>query len=222
MEKQFIIGNWKSHKTVAQTEEWFADIALELHEIGQDTDKTIILCPPFPLLPLCKTLIGKNHLPIHLGSQDISPFGEGAYTGAVAGTLLRNFVEYCIIGHSERRKYFAETEEILAQKVIQAKAHGIEPLYCVPDKDARIPHGVNIVAFEPIASIGSGHPDTPEDAEAVARFIKEKNGVSYVIYGGSVTDKNVHEFTQQTNVNGVLPGGASLSSKDFAGIIHNA
>lgn len=222
MKKQFIVGNWKSNKTVEETQEWFTDFVLALHEVGHNTEKTIVLCAPFPLLPLCKQKIGENHISLFLGAQDVSPFGDGAYTGAVDAHLLKDFVQYTIIGHSERRKYFFETEEILEKKVAMAKAYGIEPIYCVSEKDMAIPSGVNIVAFEPLTAIGSGHPDSPENAGEVARFLKEKNSVSYVLYGGSVTAANVHEFTQQASIDGVLPGGASLSPSEFASLIHHA
>lgn len=222
MKKQFIVGNWKSNKTVEETQEWFTDFALALHEVGNDIEKSIVLCVPFPLLSLCKQKIEENHIAMSLGSQDISPFGDGAYTGEVDGHLLKDFVRYTIIGHSERRKYFFETEEILGQKVAMAKAYGIEPIYCISEKDMAIPSGVNIVAFEPLTAIGSGHPDSPENAEEVARFLKEKNSVSYVLYGGSVTAANVRDFTQQISIDGVLPGGASLSPSEFATLIHHA
>lgn len=222
MKKQYIIANWKSHKTIAETQVWFEDIALKIHENGHQEEKIVIVCPPFPLLALCHDLVKKHNLPISIGSQDISPFTEGAYTGAVDGKLIREFAEYAIIGHSERRKYFLETPDVLAEKVAMARAFGLNPLYCTAEKEEKIPMGVDIVAYEPVSAIGSGQPDTPEDAESVAGFIKEKNTVVYVLYGGSVTAANVNGFTQQTSVSGVLVGGASLSPDDFAGIIHNA
>lgn len=222
MKKTFIIANWKSHKTFEETETWFSDMSLTLREKPYSKESEIIVCPPFPLLQLSQTLVKKHSLPISLGSQDISPFPEGAYTGAVSGKLLREITAYAIIGHSERRKYFSETPEILAQKVGMARSFGIQPIYCTSEKDEKIPPGVDIVAFEPLSAIGSGQPDTPEDAEAVASFLKQKNSVLYVLYGGSVTSDSVNRFTQQSSIDGVLVGGASLSPQDFAAIIHNA
>lgn len=222
MKKQYIIANWKSHKTVDETEEWFEDMALKVHEFGDLEEKVIIVCPPFPLLPICKKLIHQHKLPFFIGSQDISPFAEGAYTGAVDGKLIREFADYAIIGHSERRKYFGETPELLAEKVGTARAFGLQPIYCTAEKEEKIPVGVDIVAYEPVTAIGSGHPDSPENAEAVAGFLKQKNSVLYVLYGGSVTATNVNQFSEQSSINGVLVGGASLSPQDFAAIIHHA
>lgn len=222
MKKQFITANWKSHKNLQETEEWFLDMAIALHERPFSSETEIIVCPPFPLLTLAYQLVKKHDLPIAIGSQDLSSFPEGAYTGAVSGRLLKDIVTYAIIGHSERRKYFGETSDILATKVAMARSFGINPIYCTSEKDEKIPSGADIVAFEPITAIGSGQPDTPEDAEAVAGFLKQKNSVSYVLYGGSVTAANVNQFTQQSSINGVLVGGASLSPQDFAAIIHDA
>jgi triosephosphate isomerase len=220
MKKQFIVGNWKSNKTIDETQEWLNEFMVHSSQFTEE--KVVILCPPFPLLSLIQDFIKQHHLPIALGTQDISPFGDGAYTGEVDGHLLKDFVQYAIIGHSERRKYFSETDELLGQKVAMAKAYGIEPIYCISEKNMPIPSGVNIVAFEPLAAIGSGHPDSPENAEEVARFLKEKNSVSYVLYGGSVTAANVRDFTQQVSIDGVLPGGASLSPREFASLIYHA
>lgn len=222
MKKQFIVANWKSHKTVEETKEWFEEIALSLHEFGSTDEKKIIVCPPYPLLSFCQEYIHKHKLPIVIGSQDISPFAEGAYTGAVDGKLIREFAQYTIIGHSERRKYFKETPDMLAEKVGIALASGLVPIYCTSDKNEKIPIGVTIAAYEPLEAIGSGHPDSLQDAEAVAGFLKQKNGVSYVLYGGSVTSKEVAHFTQLASIDGVLVGGASLSPQEFAAIIHHA
>lgn len=222
MRKQFFAANWKSHKTLEETKEWLSDIALRVHELSLSQEKEIILCPPFPLLTICHDFIQKHHLPIHLGSQDISPFPDGAYTGEVSGKLLREFVTYTIIGHSERRKYFSETLEQLAQKVQISLSSGIEPIYCVSDKEEKIPEGVQIVAYEPLAAIGSGHPDSPDDAEAVAKLLKEKNNIRYVLYGGSVTAADVASYMQCSSLDGVLVGGASLAPEDFSAIIQHA
>lgn len=222
MKKNFIIANWKSHKTYKETVSWLNELALKIHEAGSLEQKEIIVCPPYPLLPLCHEYITMHKLPIGIGSQNISPFAEGAYTGEVDGKLLHDFAQYVIIGHSERRKYFKETPDMLAEKVAMARAFGLTPIYCVSDKDEKIPFGVDIVAYEPLLAIGSGKPEDPNDVEAVAGFIKQKNSVSYVLYGGSVTSKDVANFTQLASINGVLIGGASLSPDEFAAIIQHA
>lgn len=222
MEKQFFIANWKSNKTPQETEEWLKEFQISNIKQQISQDKKVIVCPPFPLLSMFAQYVKEHNEPIEVGSQDISPFSEGAYTGAVSGKLLRAYATYAIIGHSERRKYFHETKEELAKKVTMALSCGITPIYCVSDKDEKIPEGVTIVAFEPITAIGSGSPEDPNTVEVVARFIKEKNSVVYVVYGGSVTPENVAHYTSLPSIHGVLIGGAGLDPKSFAAIIQYA
>jgi triosephosphate isomerase len=222
MKKQYIIANWKSHKTLDETKEWFSEFSVHSSEITDRKDVVAVVCPPFPLLPACKELVETHHLPLFVGSQDISQFQEGAYTGFVSGRLLKELVMYTIIGHSESRQYFHESLEDLQAKVAMALSVGIAPVYCVSDKNEKIPTGVQIVAFEPISAIGSGKPDDPQEVEATAAFIKQQNSVTYVLYGGSVTGENVSHYTSLTSIDGVLIGGASLSADVFANIIQHA
>lgn len=223
MKKQFIVANWKSHKTLEETKEWFSEFTIHSSEFTDNKDAVAIVCPPFPLLTLCYELVASHHLPIFIGSQDISQFEEGAYTGFVSGKLLKELVLYAIIGHSESRQYFHESLQDLKEKVAMALSVGITPIFCVSDKNEKIPQGVQIVAFEPIAAIGSGKPDDPGEVEATAQFIKQQNNnVQYVLYGGSVTEENVSQYTTLTSINGVLVGGASLSADVFAKIIQHA
>lgn len=220
MKKQFIVANWKSHKTTEEAKDWLTEFAVHSSQIAGD--KEIIICPSFPLLPMIAAFIRQHHENFFIGTQDISPYPEGAYTGAVSGKLLKEFGTYAIIGHSERRQYFHESLEDLSKKVTLALSCGITPIYCVSKKDEKIPAGVKIVAFEPIAAIGSGAPEDPTMVEAIASFIKQKNSVLYVLYGGSVTPDNVNTYTSLSSINGVLVGGASLSADTFADIIQHA
>ena len=185
-------------------------------------DKEIIICTPFTLLPFCRSYIDKDKLPIELGAQNISPFEEGAYTGEVSAKQVAEFAQYTIIGHSERRKYFFENEDMLTNKVSLALSNNLTPVFCVQDATTPVPQGVSIIAYEPIFAIGSGHPDTPESADKVAYEIKQKNNIPFVLYGGSVTAENVNTFTKMENIDGVLVGGASLDAEKFAEIIKNA
>jgi triosephosphate isomerase len=134
---------------------------------------------------------------------------------------MKDLVDYTLIGHSERRKNFLETDEILFKKVEMAKSAGLKVIYCVPDAMTKIPENVEIVAYEPITAIGSGNPDTPENASTVARAIKNQ-GILAVLYGGSVTSENVHHFTKEDAIDGVLVGGASLKPVEFSSIIASA
>ncbi len=220
MKKQFIIANWKSNKTGKETQEWLEEFTVHSSLLREDT--IVIVCPPFPLLPAVSHYFMQHHENLAVGSQDISPFPEGSYTGAVSGKLLHEFATYAIIGHSERRNYFHENTEELAKKVALALSCGITPVYCISEKGEKIPQGVQIVAYEPITAIGSGSPEDPAAVEAVASFIKQKNSVVYVLYGGSITPENVNQYTSLPSIHGVLVGGASLSSSTFAEIIHHA
>lgn len=218
MKRMFIIANWKSNKVEAEVKEWierFTNYDLRIE------NKEIIICPSFLHLPILKSYVLNHKSFIKLGAQDISPFEEGAYTGEVNGEQIKEFADYIIINHSERRRYFSEDGETVTKKVSMAKKYNLTPIFCVQENDTFIPQDVEIVAYEPVFAIGSGNPDTPENAERAAKIIK-KSGVDYVLYGGSVTSKNVREFTQMPNIDGVLVGGASLDPLEFAEIVKNA
>ncbi len=215
MKKLLIAGNWKSNKTAGEAIEWLGNFKLE-------TQAQVILFIPFTLLFPLKQEILRLQIPIQLGAQDISPFPDGAYTGEVSARQIKELADWVIIGHSERRKYFRETDEVLAQKVGQAKSAGLHIVYCVPDQETAIPPGVDAVAYEPVWAIGTGKSDTPDNASQVTRMIKAKSNISAVIYGGSVTPDNVASFVSQEAIDGVLPGGASLDPEKFANLILNA
>ena len=221
MKKLFIVANWKSNKTILETQEWFQTFN-NLHLAFNKEEKEIIVCPPFTLLPTVQQSIVNGQLSIVAGTQDISPFEHGAYTGEVNAQQVKEFATYVIVGHSERRQNFKEDPEMLGKKVAMALASGLKPIFCVQGKETPIPEGVEIVAYEPVFAIGTGHPDTPEDAEDVAKTIKEKHNIPYMLYGGSVNPENIHSFTSLPSVDGALVGGASLDAEKFVAIIKNA
>lgn len=227
MKKIYIIANWKSNKTILQAGEWFQTLnnLLASRRSGQLTinkeKKEVIVCPPFTLLPFVKELIVNSQLSA-IGAQNISPFNEGAYTGEINAKQIKEFADYVIIGHSERRKYFNETDEILEKKVKMALKHNLAPIFCTQGVNTKIPQNAEIVAYEPVFAIGTGNPDTPENADQVAKQIKEKNRIQYVLYGGSVTSDNVKNFIDMPNIDGVLVGGASLDAQEFYKIIQKA
>lgn len=221
MKKLFIIANWKSNKTTEEANEWLQNLANSGLESGEN--KVAIVCAPFTLLPLLKSYSDEVTLPVSFGSEDVSPFEEGAFTGEVSAHEVREFAEYAIIGHSERRNLLNEDDELLAKKVAMAVKNTLTPIFCVQDENTPIPQEVTLVAYEPIAAIGSGHPDTPENAERVVKAIKEKNPqVQYVLYGGSVTPENINTFTQSPSIDGALIGGASLDAQKFIQLVQNA
>lgn len=220
MKHLFIVANWKANKTTPEAEEWFQTINSLQLTFNKD-NKEIIVCPSFTLLPLVRELIVNSQLSIVVGTQDISPFDEGAYTGEVNGKQIKEFTDYVIIGHSERRQNFKETDEMLIKKVLMAQKYLLTPIFCIQEQDTFVPEGVKIVAYEPVAAIGTGNPDTPENAEKVAKAVKEK-GVQFVLYGGSVNTQNVSSFTSMESIDGVLVGSASLDASEFGKIIQNA
>ncbi|QQG40856.1 MAG: triosephosphate isomerase [Candidatus Levyibacteriota bacterium] len=220
MKKILIVGNWKSNKTEIETNEWFQRFTI--YDL-RFTNKEIIICPPFTLLSNLKSSILNHKSFIKLGAQDISPFDEGAYTGEVNGKQIKEFADYVIIGHSERRRYFGESEDIIVKKIEMAQKYELTPIVCVSDiKQAEnYTRYTLIIAYEPLFAIGSGNPDTPENANEMAKKIKEIIDAP-VIYGGSVTSQNVKSFTQMPSIDGVLPGKASLDANEFASIIEKA
>jgi triosephosphate isomerase len=228
MKKLSIIGNWKSYKTSQETKDWFEKIALQKDLLRTIQDKEIVLCVPFTLLEVTKQLVSQYDLPLQIGAQDISPFDEGKFTGEINGKQLQEFATHVIIGHSERRKNFGDTDEVVRQKIEKAYANNLTPIVCVSDLTqvqalGNLSHDKQmIIAYEPLFAIGSGTPDTPENAEKTCAEIKKAMPQAIVIYGGSVTSENVHSFTSQETIQGVLPGGASLDPEEFALLIQHA
>lgn len=219
MKNLLIVANWKSNMSSDEATKWLQELKI----MNQDlSEKEVIVCPPFSLLNILNSYFLTHNSVFKLGAQDVSPFPKGAYTGEIAAEQLKEFVTYAIIGHSERRKYFHEDDQMLANKVDIALENGITPIYCIQDAQTPIPEKVTIAAYEPVFAIGTGQPDTPESANGVAREVKERTKVKMVLYGGSVTGENVRSFTETESIDGVLVGSASLHSDSFTHIIQNA
>lgn len=215
MKKIFIVANWKSNKTESEAKEWLTRFKIN----DPSSDKEIIICPSFTLLPILKSYILNHKSSIKLGTQDISLFEEGSYTGEVNGKQIKEFADYVIIGHSERRKNLNESDKMLEKKVLMAKKYKLNPIFCIQSEKTKIPKDVEIVSYEPIFAIGTGYPDTPESAENISKSVKDNSGIATVLYGGSVTSENVSSFTKMQNVSGVLVGKASLDPVEFMHIL---
>lgn len=213
MKDIWVIANWKSNKTIAEALDWVAQVG---PNVPKKENLKIVVCSTFSSLSEVKKAITVGNFPINVGSQDLSPFGVGAYTGEESAELLGQLVNLAILGHSERRTNFGETDEMIANKARQANQFNITPLVCVQGPDTIVPADCKLIAYEPIFAIGTGNPDTPENANNVARALKDRYGQDLmVLYGGSVSSENVKNFATQPNINGLLIGKASLDPAEF-------
>lgn len=227
MEKTLIVANWKENFTAAEAERWVGGLNEELR-IKNKGGVEIVVCPPFVLTSILHSLLLIPNSPFRLGAQDVSKFEGGQYTGEVSAKMLKDFVSYVIVGHSERRKYFGETNEDVGLKIEQCLKHDLAPIVCVSNlEQASASQCVNesnkiIFVYEPVEAISTGgefHPDDPEHAQVMAKEIKAVAGQDIrVLYGGSVTSENVKSFVSQPDINGVLVGQASLDAGEFTKI----
>lgn len=244
-----IAGNWKMNLDHLQAIALIQKLSWTLSDADHDYSKVeVAVFPPFTDLRSAQTLIDAEKFEVELGAQDISRHESGAFTGEVSGTMLEKLaVKYVLIGHSERRQYHAEGDELVQAKVAAAWKHNLVPVICVGETleeleqqgQSAVPvaqtiaalsgHeslGEFVIAYEPVWAIGTGKVATPAEAEAVAKAIRtalETNfgpeaAHSRILYGGSVKANNVAGFLASGEVDGVLVGGASLDADEFAGI----
>jgi triosephosphate isomerase (TIM) len=246
----FIAGNWKMNLDHLQSIAFVQKLAWSLKDARHDFGVTeVAVFPPFTDLRSVQTLISADKLELGFGAQDVSAHASGAYTGEISADMLKALdVQYVIIGHSERRQYHRETDEIVAEKVALAISKGLIPVICVgetaDDLELYGPSAVPVqqlrgalslsggatdivVAYEPVWAIGSGKAATPEQAEQVAEQLRyvvaelfggEVADATRILYGGSVKSTNIAGFLRQPNVDGALVGGASLDITEFASI----
>jgi triosephosphate isomerase (TIM) len=237
--KIIIAGNWKMHKNQAESLEFVQLFKSELE--NTDEAREIVLCVPFTSLSLLsKTLHGSS---IRLGAQNIHWEDFGAYTGEIAGDMLTEVgVNYVVVGHSERRQYFCETDETVNLRLKAAQKHGLTPILCVGEtkqqRDAGETENIIInqlkqdlvgidqtnlvIAYEPIWAIGTGDTCETKEANRVIGLIRQQLTEKDITiqYGGSVKPDNIDEIMAQKEINGVLVGGASLEAKGFARIVN--
>lgn len=215
----YLVANWKSFKSLDKSLGW-----LETFKGMGKTDVEVVVCPPFPYLRLMNEKVDEWRLPFSLGVQDISPFPFGAYTGAIAAEMVKDWVKYAIVGHSERRRYFHETHQEVANKVDMCLESEIIPIVCVDEpyatqQVAAIPQKSLkkcLIAYEPLDAIGTGAPDDPEHAKEVIKRIRLKSDNEVpVLYGGSVTSANISEFVNDEVSDGALVGGASMRADEW-------
>jgi len=213
----FVIANWKLNLTTEEVKSW-----VETFNIFSQTysfNKVIpIICPTFVHLPYLKS----NLINAKIGSQEVSCFSEGAHTGEVSAKQLKDFVSYSIIGHSERRNQFGETDEIVVEKAKLCVENNITPIICVSTLDQVKPLKVSeniLIAFEPLSAIGSGNPDSSEHIENTASGIINIVPTAKVLYGGSVLGENIESLSKLRNIAGFLVGTESLKAESFITIL---
>jgi triosephosphate isomerase len=233
MKKLFIVGNWKSYKTLSEAKEWLEKFKEQNVQFSPD-EKEVIVCPPFIFLTEMKKFIQDNNLPLRLGTQDISPFDEGAYTGSIFAKQAKDLVTHALVGHSERRKYFHETDEDVLAKLKQLLAYAITPVLCISDmkqlefylkEDTVLVENADkiIFVYEPPSAISGGgafHAADPKDIDENTSEIGKMIGKDVTtIYGGSVNPDNAASIFGLEHVSGGLPGQASLDPEKFVAIL---
>ena len=232
---RLVAGNWKMHGSRA------ANAAL-LDALVKDNPSGCAVCVPFPYLgQVAERLRGS---PIAWGAQNVSEHAQGAYTGEVSAAMLAEFgCRYVLVGHSERRQLYGESDAQAAAKFAAVKAAGMTPILCVGEtlqqRDAGKTEEVvgrqlakvleknsvekSVLAYEPVWAIGTGRNATPEQAQAVHAFLRKKVPADTpILYGGSVKPQNAAAIFAMPDVDGGLIGGASLVAKDFLDIVKAA
>lgn len=246
-----IAGNWKMNLDHLQAIAFVQKLSWSLKDADHDFSQVeVAVFPPFTDLRGVQTLISADKLPIEFGAQDVSAHDSGAFTGEISGQFLARLeCRYVIIGHSERRKIHAESDQLISDKVVAAIKHDLTPVICVGESAedlekygessipvAQLKEALSkvdtaadiVVAYEPVWAIGSGKAATPEQAETVAAKLREVVSESLgehtaaktrILYGGSVKSSNIAGFMREPNVDGALVGGASLDVDEFGSIV---
>lgn len=211
---KYIFGNWKANKTLPEVIEW-----IEFYKKEYQPHKEIVvgIAPPAPFLSYIHHEL-QQCTNTWVGAQTLASIEKGSYTGETTANSLAGVVEFAIIGHSERRKHFGETDEDLLKKVEQSLAHGIIPVYCVRDAQDPIPDGVRFVAYEPVAAIGTGQNEPPAETIAMKKKMNLPTDCIF-IYGGSVNETNAAGYLATGEIDGFLIGKASLEVAQFFNII---
>ena len=236
--KPLVAGNWKMHGSLQSVVElsralragWSGELPVEM-----------AVCPPSVFIPTVSAELADSA--VALGAQNVSEYQQGAYTGEVAGDMLKEFgCQYAIVGHSERRAVYGETDRQVADKFMAAQRTGLTPIICVGETLEQREAGITldviaeqlgavidvtglenvvaaVIAYEPVWAIGTGVTATPEQAQEVHAAIRlqlsEAGAATRILYGGSVKAANAAEIFAQPDIDGALVGGASLVAEEF-------
>lgn len=243
MRKPLIAANWKMNKSISETREF---THLFLPSVSGIVDADIVVAPPFTsLFAVAERLTGTN---VELSAQNAFYEEKGAFTGEISPRMVKDAgCSYVIIGHSERRQYFQETDEIINKKIKACQKHGLNVIFCIGESLAereagrtydvlqgQIMNGLSevdvqklVVAYEPVWAIGTGRTATPEQAQEAHQFIRDQLAKIYhahaasvrILYGGSVTPENVDSLMACPDIDGALVGGAGLNPESFERIV---
>jgi triosephosphate isomerase len=247
MRTPLIVGNWKMNTTLAEAIDLIKTMQSGLHKI-QGVEK--VLCPPYVALVAARAIVKGSS--VKLGAQNVFYEEKGAYTGEISPLMLADLCEYVIVGHSERRQHFGETNEIIDKKVKAAVKRGLKPILCVGETLEENEAGQTkevlgkqliaasdrlyylsglVIAYEPVWAIGTGKSASGDEANRTMGFIRQfidrlhGKGIANtarILYGGSVTSGNIAEFMQKPEIDGALVGGASLKADEFLSIVKQA
>ena len=234
---KIIIANWKLNGSATFVDTYLKKIKFD---INNDKNKRVIICPPFTLIDKIKS---KN---LFIGAQDCSIYNEGAYTGEISAKILKGIgCHFCIVGHSERRNLFFESNEIISKKITNCFKEEIIPILCVGENleqkknnktkntlISQIQNSISkqanknnmIIAYEPVWAIGTGLTPTIKEINETHTFIKNnipKSKKFKILYGGSVKSSNCKAILAQESVDGVLVGNASIDIDEFNRIIES-
>ncbi|MBT3169765.1 MAG: triose-phosphate isomerase [Candidatus Cloacimonetes bacterium] len=247
MRKTIIAGNWKMNKTFLEADDFFANL-VENIEDKELFGVEIVVCPPSLYLELASDTAQESA--IFMGAQNVSEHDSGAFTGEISAPMLSSMdLEFCIVGHSERRKYFGDTDELVNMKIQNLLKNNISPIVCLGESLAEREneqtkevvlgqlegafHNIEmseeiVIAYEPIWAIGTGKTASPQQAQEIHKLIRdwlsekysdEIAGKTHILYGGSMNPGNVENLLQQPDIDGGLIGGASLETGKFNDMI---
>jgi triosephosphate isomerase (TIM) len=250
LRRPLVAGNWKMNGSRAESAALVDGIK---QGVGAASKVEVVVCPPFVLVPLVAEKLATAN-GVAWGGQDLNINKSGAFTGEISGPMLKDYgCKYVIVGHSERRALYGETDDIVTQKFGAAQVAGLIPILCVGETlqereagkteqvvgrqlDAVLKkHGIAslknaVIAYEPVWAIGTGKTATPEQAQAVHAFIRNKLAAAdkpvaegiRILYGGSMKGSNAKELIGQPDIDGGLIGGASLKADEFLAICRAA
>jgi triosephosphate isomerase len=240
----FVAGNWKMNTTASEAERLVLEMLERLDGI-EGVEK--VLCPPFVSLVGISMMLQNSS--IKLGAQNMHFETKGAYTGEISPLMLRELCDFVILGHSERRWYFGETDEVVNRKVKAALANRLKPILCVGERLEENEGGKTkevvgrqvsaalsgvepvrdlVIAYEPVWAIGTGKAASGRQAAITIQLIRDVLGKVWnksiaqdlrILYGGSVISANIAEFISRPEIDGALVGGASLKAEEFVSIV---